>query len=299
MTQRPDSSCDRRQWLTLLGSASCGLFASMACGAALAANDKPQRVVSIGGALTELIYALGAQSVLVGVDTTSLYPAEAQKLPSVGYARTLSAEGLLVLQPTMIVATEDAGPPAVLRQMEAARIPMHILPAQHRFEGVLERTRHLGDLLQRQAAARALMDQLTSRWKTSQATVERLHRNRFTPRVMFIMSMGMNQMRIAGQDTAADAMLSYAQVTNALQGVSGYRNLTPEAVIAAAPDVILTTDQAVQASGGIDAVLQLPGLAMTAAGRARRVASMETMELLGFGPRLPQALSRLAELLYA
>jgi iron complex transport system substrate-binding protein len=299
MTDRPESSCDRRQWLALASALSCGLFASMASGAALAAGGQPQRVVSIGGALTEVIYALGAQSVLVGVDTTSLYPDEAQRLPSVGYARTLSAEGLMALQPTMIVATEDAGPPAVLRQVEAAHIPLQVLPAQHRFEGVLDRTRRLGELLERQAAAQALVDRLNTHWKASLATVERLHQSRSTPRALFIMSMGMNQMRIAGQDTAADAMLRYARVTNALQGVSGYRNLTPEAVIAAAPDVILTTDQAVQAMGGVQAVLQLPGLAMTPAGRSRRVVSMETMELLGFGPRLPQALSRLAGLLYA
>ena len=274
--------------------ALCAMAAPLAARAA-----QTERVISIGGALTELIYELGAQSMLVGVDTTSLYPAVAQKLPNVGYARTLSAEGVLSLRPTLIVATEDAGPPAVVQQIEAAKVPLHVLRADHKFEGLISRTQKLGELLARPAEAKALTARLGAEWQTTQAGVAKLKSARKPPRVLFILSHGMNQVRIAGQDTAADAMIALAGGVNALQGVSGYKPLTPEAVIAAAPDLIVNTTQGLEAAGGVDGLLKLPGLAQTPAGRARRVYAPEAMELLGFGPRLPQAVLQLAQALYA
>ena len=280
----------RRQALTLGGLALLGR---------VQAATAPLRLVSIGGALTELVYALDAQQLLVGVDTTSLYPATARSLPNVGYARTLSAEGLLSLRPTLIVATEDAGPPAVLRQIEAARVPLHTLRADHHFEGLLERTRKLGDLLDRRPAAAALAEQLAARWSATQQQVAQASAGHAAPRVLFILSHAAGQVRIAGQNTAADAVIRYAGAVNALQDVDGYKPLTPEAVIATAPDVILTTDMSLDTGGGIDGILKLPGIAQTPAGRARRVVSQDPLELLGFGPRLPQSISRLAKSLRA
>lgn len=258
-----------------------------------------QRLVSIGGALTELVYALGQQQQLVGVDSTSLYPAAARGLPNVGYARSLATEGLLSLAPTLIVATEEAGPPAVLRQLEAARVPLQVLRAEHRLEGLLERNQRLGELLGRPAEAAALAARLNADWRASQQAVQRLRQGHAAPRVLFILSHAMNQIRVAGQDTAADAMLAYAGAQNALQDIKGYKPLTPEAAIAAAPDIILGTEQGLEAAGGADGLLRMPGLAQTPAGRARRVVALDALELLGFGPRLPQAVSRLAQALHA
>ena len=259
----------------------------------------PQRVIAVGGALTELIYELGAQGELVGVDSTSLYPAAATKLPNVGYARTLAAEGLLSLAPTMVVATEEAGPPAVLRQLESAKVPLHVLRAEHRFEGVLERTQRLGELLGRHREAAALTARLQADWAASRASVAKLAAGHRAPHVLFVLSNAANQVRIAGSATAADAMIVYAGAVNALGEAQGYKMLSPEAAIAAAPDVILATTQGVEATGGLESLLKLPGLAQTPAGQNKRVVVMETMELLGFGPRTPKALTTLAQALHA
>ncbi len=259
----------------------------------------PQRVIAVGGALTELIYELGAQGELVGVDSTSLHPAAATKLPNVGYARTLAAEGLLSLAPTMVVATEEAGPPAVLRQLESAKVPLHVLRAEHRFEGVLERAQRLGELLGRTREAAALTARLQADWATSRASVAKLAAGHRAPRVLFVLSNAANQARIAGSATAADAMIVYAGAVNALGDAQGYKMLSPEAAIAAAPDVILATTQGVEATGGVEGLLKLPGLSQTPAGQNKRVVVMETMELLGFGPRTPKALTTLAQALHA
>ncbi len=279
----------RRQLLTLAPAA----LALRQAGAAPA-----QRVISVGGSLTEVVYALGAESSLVGVDSTSVYPTAARALPDVGYMRTLSAEGLLALAPTLILATEDAGPPAVLRQLELAKVPLHILRSEHRFDGLLARTERVGELLGRTPQAKALVERMRTEWATGQQRVRQLSQGGKPPRVLFVLAHSMAQLRISGEGTAADAMLGYAGVRNALAGVNGYKQLTPEAAIAAAPDVILTTNEGLQAAGGIAPLLRAPGLAMTPAGRARRVVSFDALELLGFGPRLPQLLPKLAESLH-
>ncbi|ALV08439.1 heme/hemin ABC transporter substrate-binding protein [Roseateles depolymerans] len=291
----------RRHWLATVPAvaASQALVSIPLLGLHRSAAAAAPRVISVGGALTELIYAMGAQADLVGVDSTSLFPAEATRLPNVGYARTLAAEGLLSLAPTMIVATEEAGPPAVLNQLQSARIPLHVLRADHRFEGVVDRTRRLGELMDRPAQARALIDGLQQAWAQTQQTVSRVSAGHRPPRVLFVLSNAGNQARISGRATAADAMIRYAGAVNALGEVQGYQALSPEAAIAAAPDVILATSQGVEAVGGADALLRLPGLAQTPAARQRRVVSLETMEMLGFGPRLPQALAKLATALHA
>lgn len=256
---------------------------------ALAAGTR--RIVSVGGGLTEIVFALQAGSDLVGVDTTSLHPASAQKLPSVGYARALSAEGVLALAPTQVIATEDAGPPAVLRQLSASGIAVSVLAANHRFEGLIERVRHVGDLTGRVTQATALQQALQQEWAQARARITR--RAGKPARVLFVLAHTPNQIMVAGTETSAHAMLDYAGASNAIHGFSGYKPLTPEAVIAAQPDIVLLTDQGLQAGGGVEGILKLPGLAHTPAGRKRRVIALEAMFLLGFGPRLPAAVAAL------
>lgn len=288
-------SIDRRSWLQAAVAAACAPALSSGSWAAA-----PQRIVCVGGALTETVYALGAQSLLVGVDTTSLYPAAARALPSVGYARALSAEGVLSLAPTLILASDEAGPPAVLRQLEAARVPLKRLPLDHRFEGLVARTSELAALLQRAGAGQALTTQLQQQWQAVTVKVAALKAAKATPpRVLFVLSHSMSQIRVAGADTAADSMIRLAGGVNALAGFDGYKPLNAEAAIAAAPDIILATDQGLEAAGSVAALLKAPGLAMTPAGRAQRVVSLEALWLLGFGPRLPSAVAALADGLYA
>ena len=103
---------------------------------------------------------------------------------------------------------------------------------------------------------------------------------------------------VAGQDTAADTMIGLAGGINAVRGYSGYKSLTSEAAVAAAPDLILLMDSGLESIGGAQGLWQLPGLALTPAGQQGRVLSMDGLFLLGFGPRLGQAALALNEALY-
>lgn len=251
------------------------------------------RVVSVGGAVTETLFAIGAQRQLVGVDTTSLFPSEATQLPQVGYARTLSAEGLLALKPELLLASVEAGPPQVLAQLRRAGVRVEVLDEHHRFDGVLARTQRLGQLIGREREAAQLVARLQQDWAARPRPPAGS-----PPRVLFVLAHGGGQVRVAGEGTAADAMLQLAGVRNALAGVQGYKPLTAEAALQAAPDVLLCTDQGLQVQGGAEGLLKAPGLMLTPAGRAGRVVSMEALLLLGFGPRLPQAVAELTSKLH-
>ena len=292
------ASVARRIALKKMGAGALALAAPMQVLAAVADAGKPlqkaRRIVSVGGALTEIVYALGAQGELVGVDTTSLYPAVAQQLPQVGYARTLSAEGVLSLAPTQLIATEEAGPQAVLRQVRDAGVPVAVLNANNQFEGLLERVKQVGRITGRADSAARLAQALQQQWNGALGKVRQ--RQHAPVRVLFILAHAPNQVMVGGRETGADAMLAYAGAVNVMGGqggFAGYKPLTPEAVIAARPDIVLVTDQGFKASGGVDGILKLPGLAQTPAGRKHRIVSLEAMLLLGFGPRMPQALAEL------
>ena len=268
-----------------------GVLASMSMvfGIPSALAASPRRIVSIGGALTEIVFALQGASDLVGVDTTSIFPESAQKLPSVGYARSLSVEGVLALAPTQVIATEDAGPPFVIRQLQASGIPVAVLAANHRYEGLVERVKRVGELTGRATQANALLQTLRQEWERARIQVSQ--RDSKPVRVLFVLAHTSNQIMVAGRETSAQAMMEYANASNAVTAISGYKPLTPESVIAAQPDVVLVTDQGANANGGLESLLKLPGVAQTPAGRAQRFISMEAMFLLGFGPRLPVAVS--------
>ena len=249
------------------------------------------RLISIGGALTEIVYLLKANTQLVGVDTTSIYPASATRLPNVGYARSLSIEGILALRPNQVLATEDAGPPIVLKQIADARIPLTILPSGHQFKDLIDRVNTIGRLLHKTDAAKALVSQLRLEWRNTQ---ERVADSKYKNiRALFILSQNPSQLMVGGAKTSADAMIAYAGARNAIAGFSGFKPLTPESVIAANPDVILVTDQGMKAVGGISGVLRFPGISQTRAGKEQKLISLEAMYLLGFGPRMPLAVAEL------
>ncbi len=284
------------------GAALGGLVTAGAAAAqpVLSTTADAKRLVCVGGALTEMVFALEAQQFLVGVDTTSLFPEAARSLPSVGYSRALSAEGVLSLTPTQVLATEDAGPPAVLRQLTAAGIAVAVLKANHRFEGMLERVAQVGEITSRPQQAAALAKRLREEWVRTQTQVNAdqarwMAQRKGAPlRVLFVLSHSTSQIMVAGAATAAQAVIEYAGAVNAISGFNGFKPMTPEAALAAQADVILGTDQGMKAVGGLPGLLRLPGLAETPAGLAKRVVSVEAMLLLGFGPRLPAAVRDLS-----
>lgn len=253
------------------------------------------RLITVGGGITEIVYALGAQAQLVGTDTTSLYPLAAQNTPKVGYMRQLSAEGLLALRPDAVIAGTDAGPPVVLDQLRSAGVRVELVVSDHSWAEVGRKVAAVGRAANREADAQALQAQLEARWKAVRAAIDAGAAGP-APRVLFVLSHS-GSPTVAGEQTAANAMIRFIGARNALGGFRGYRLMTAESMAAAAPDVILTTTQGIEAIGGEAAFWRRPELALTPAYRRRATAGalvhLDALELLGFGPRLPDVVERL------
>ncbi|WP_083385949.1 hemin ABC transporter substrate-binding protein [Methylomonas sp. LWB] len=277
----------------LARTACAALFWLTAAAPADAAG--PGRIVSVGGALTEIVYALDGAERLVGVDSTSLIPAAAQALPQVGYMRTLSAEGVLSLKPDLVLASAHAGPPAVLEQLRAAGVQIQTLAEDYSAAGIAAKIGAIAALLEQPERGRELADQV-------QADFDRLaqwrSQSREYPKVLFLMAVAHGAPLASGRGTAADAVLTLAGAANAAGELQGNKPIGTEAMVAAAPDAILLTDVAANAIGGLEAFYRQPGIAHTPAGRQRKVFIVDTLALLGFGLHSGQTVLELAKRLH-
>jgi iron complex transport system substrate-binding protein len=263
--------------------------------AAVAAHAASPRIVSVGGSTTEIVYALGAGDTLVGVDSTSLYPPVATDLPDIGYVRQLSAEGLLSLNPDLILAGAEAGPAAALEQTASAGVEIVKLEEGFTPEEVYAHIATVGTALGREDEAAALAETLKTDIEQALAEVAT---SSSKPRILFMLQGGRGPMLVSGRHTAADAMIELAGGVNAVTEFDGYKPFSPEAVTVAAPDVILLTDQTVEALGGVEKILADAALAATPAGQNGRVVTMDALYLAGFGPRLGHAIADLAAKLH-
>lgn len=256
--------------------------------AAMFSSQAAERIVSIGGDVTEIVYALGAGNELVARDSTSTHPDKATKLPDVGYMRMLNAEGILSTKPTLVLSSELAQPSLALQQVAQSHVKVVRVPGSPTLDTVVQKIEVIANALGRQAEGEKLITDYRNQLKSIQGTP--LH-----AKVLFIMSHGGMSSMAAGQNTAADSIITSAGAQNAMQGFSRYRPLSQEGIVAAAPDLLLLTGDGVKTLGGIDNVWKLPGLAMTPAGKNKRVLIVDDMALLGFGLETPAALARLRQ----
>lgn len=253
------------------------------------------RVVSIGGAITEILYALGLQDRIVGIDTTSLYPAKAlSEKPNVGYMRQLSAEGVLGLNPQLILAIEGSGPKETLEVLDAAKIPFVAFPEIYTEQGLLDKIKlvaHAMDVDTRGACLTAAVSRDLAELKKLRESVKQ------PVRVMFVMSFLNDRAMVAGQKTAANEIIKMAGGVNAVDNFDGYKPVNDEAIVAAKPDVVLTMQRG-KDQVDAQAVFANPSFALTPAAAKKAFVAMDGLYLLGFGPRTAAAARDLALSLY-
>jgi len=256
-----------------------------------------ERLIVLGGDLTEIVFELGAGDRIVAVDDTSLYPAKTADLPKLGYVRRLSPEGILSMEPDGILASADAGPAATMERLRAAGVPTVTVAAEDSLAGLSSKIVQVGEALGKQADAQTLDTAIRTRIDDIQSRITALEGVR-KPRVLFLLSLSQGAPTASGSGTAADAMIALAGGENAITGYEGYKPLSLEAAIAARSDIVVMMDHALAAAGGRDAVLAHPAIAATPAGRSGRVLAIDGLLVLGFGPRTPEAVELLAKEFY-
>jgi iron complex transport system substrate-binding protein len=252
------------------------------------------RIVSIGGAVTEILYAIGLEDRIAAVDTTSLFPERVRDKPKVGYMRQLSPEGVLGLAPSLILASEGSGPKETIAVLESAGVPFVSVPDHFTGDGILEKIDVVAAAAGAEARGRCLRDAV----KKDLNALTRLRKIVDRPkRVLFVLSFLNDKPMVAGRATAADGIIKLAGAANAIEDYDGYKLISEEAIIAAQPDAILVMQRAEQ-SLTAETVFARPAFAVTPAAKRRAFISMDGLYLLGFGPRTALAARDLATALY-
>lgn len=269
-------------------------IASFAAGFAVQAAE-PQRIVSVGGSVTEVLYQVGVADRVVGVDTTSLFPADALKTkPNVGYLRALSPEGVLGLSPDLIIMEKDAGPPEAVALLDKAGISVVHVPAGYELKDLPEKIRRIASAVGKVNEGTAIAEKVTADLDRLQTDLKRVEKKR---RVLFILSLVDGRPMAAGTHTGADAIIRLAGAENVFGEVKGYKTISPEAAAALQPDAILMITRSGAPEEGKD-ILKQPPFAETPAAKTDSFIKMDGLYLLGFGPRTPAAARELAHQLY-
>ena len=255
------------------------------------AAQLPQRWVSAGGAVSEWVSALGGESKLVGVDSTSQHPESLRALPSIGYQRQLSAEGVLSLRPQILVGTEEMGPPPVLAQIRSAGVQVELFSATPDLPALQGNLRHLGQLLGAEAEAARLFDLYQKQLTQQQARVAEAQRKQKAPGVLLLVGSSGGKPLVAGKGTSADWLLQQAGGHN-LATHSGYKSFSVETLASLNPEVLIFADRALSGEEARAALFrENPILSSTRAARDGRVMELDpTLLVGGLGPRLPQSL---------
>lgn len=257
--------------------------------------DEPARIVSVGGAVTEIVYALGEQDRLVARDVTSNHPPEALGLPSVGYIRRLSPEGVLSVNPDLILAEEGAGPPEAVELLQSAAIPMVEIPVGYDKAAVLAKIAAVADALGVPEKGQELSDQVGQQLDAIAAEVEGDDR----PKVLFILTMQGGRIMAAGSNSSAQGIIELAGGQNAIEGFEGFKPLSDEALAESGAEVILLMDRVGNHQITDEMLFTHPAIAVTPAAQSRSVVRMDGMYLLGFSVRTADAVRDLSQALDA
>ena len=255
-------------------------------------SQESKGVISIGGDITEIIYALGKIDQVIGRDTTSFHPESVTRLPDVGYVRQLGAEGLLSLSPDLIIASPETGPPEVVEQIRQTGIPFVLTEGGFNLAGLLKRIETIGKTLDAETEAERLSQSIIAKMQKIDKKLAAVSRK---PKVLFLMSASDGSPMAAGKDTAADAIINLAKGENIFENQSGYKAYSYEALADARPDIIMMMEHSLASLGGIETIQAHPALGMTPAARSGNILSIDGLFLLGFGPRLPEAIAYVAD----
>src|SRR5690554_3426128 len=248
------------------------------------------RIVSLNGAITEILVALGEKDKIVGVDVTSTYPANIkEKAQDLGHARSVSLENVIALQPTLVLASDKDLNPELITKLQDTKIEIKIIYQEQSIEGTKQFIKDI---------ATAVGDtDYTSLIEKIDTDFAGLTQFEAKPKVLFIYARGAGTLMVAGKNTPMEKIITIAGGENAVSDFEDFKPLTPEALIQSNPDYILMFEKGLESLGGIDGVLKIQGIEQTNAGKNNRIIAMDGAFLSGFGPRVGQAARELNQLL--
>lgn len=253
-------------------------------------NVQQHKIVSLNGAITEIIAALGHENEIVGVDVTSTFPESVKTTAKdIGHVRSLSIESIVALKPTVILATDKDLSPELAEKIKNAGIEAHIFTQDFSVEGTKKLIEEVAGVLKNND-----FKKLQEKIDTDLAKVQKIEK---APKVLFIYARGAGTLMVAGKNTPIEKTIALAGGENAITAFEDFKPLTPESLIQGNPDVILLFTSGLQSLGGVDGLLKVPGVEKTNAGKNKKIIALDGGLLSGFGPRVGEAATSLNGLL--
>ena len=277
-----------------------GILLLAACGRpAEKHNDKGGlRIVSVSKQLTEIIFAVGGDTALVGRDLSSTWPPETKTITAVGYHRALTPEGIISLNPTAVWDDGNWGPQPTIDQLKKLGIPLRQFDGGNTIDSTKGLIRQIAAEFHNERAG----DSLCSRLDSDMARADSL-RKTFAgqpPLKVMVIHFGQaaNQYFVLNHRGIQQQMLDWAGAINAADTAQKWKNLSAEVIAQAQPDVILATDYGYDLQGSLEKFKQLPGVALSPAAKNNRIYRVEEHDLVYLGPRTGQNVYQLIQLIH-
>lgn len=270
-------------WVWIKAAFACVLLAQPAFA------DGINRIVSAGGDVSEILYELGVGDKVVAVDTTTVFPAPTDALPRIGYVRQLSAEGVLSMDADLLIGSHDMGPPAVMDNLEAAGMQVAFVPEGIGADRYPDKVRYIAEVVGEEARGAEMIANYETALASLTARVEALGRK---PNVLLVLALTDGAPMAAGRGTSGSDMVDLVGGQN-VADFEGWKPMTPESVVAAAPEIIFLSSFHVDGAGGSDAIMGLPSIQATPAGQNESFVVVNSQKMLQFGPRSPEAMDQM------
>lgn len=253
--------------------------------------ESVERIIPLDGTVAEVVFALGMGDNVVATDLSATWPPEADALPEIGYQRALAAETVASFNPTILLATDLAGPPGALEDLKRLGYPLVIVPNDSSRQGPGEKVRAVARALGIRERGEELAAQIDQ--EISSRSVNEPPENPL--KVLTIYVRGTTAQRVLGESFATNWLIKAAGGADASEiiGIAESAPISSEAILEVAPDVLLIPSAGLESAGGIDGLLQMPGLAETPAGKNRNIVDFDDQYLLGNGPRVAQLIGEL------
>ncbi len=252
----------------------------------------PKRVITLGSALTETVYAMGYGAFIVATDVTSVSPAEAAKLPRVSKNRSVSTEGLLAYRPDLILAPAGDISAAVVNQLKSAGVRVVEVRQEYSEKGAVQYIQTVAQAMNATEKGKSLVAKVQQELSAAKTAIQKSAIGK-KPKVLFIYARGTGTMSVAGKGSSLDAIIELSGARNAVQEFADFKPYTTESLVKANPDIILMFDFGITSLGGKDAILKMPGVRATSAGKNKRIIQMNGPLLINFSTRLPEAILQL------
>lgn len=250
----------------------------------------PSRIITAGGSVTEIFYELGLGDQVVAIDTSSLFPPSAMKLPKVGYFRSLTTEGLMSLNPDMLVAAKGVGPATVLKQIETLGVEVKTYEQSNYTLGSWKKLINgIGEDFNKTHLANNLISKVTENITKHQAK-RTFTKNKIN--AIALLSIGQRGPIAAGKNTVPDLLLELSGINNVAESIEGYKPFSTELLAEQKVDILLIPSHVIASLGSEDTVCENQIIQLATAGKCNLFV-MDGLLLMGFGTRLDQSVEQI------